>query len=164
MRSLVAVLVCMSLVALPAAMRAQQPKSGLPQWTGCHGEAQVTQTDGKIDCVFAENHLYQYVRVYVRSYGGAHVARLEWIELRHANLGKDAAERIGLRDVDSLRRFYRTEYENQIVSKDEEGVERKTFITIYSGPDGFLIETLTLLPIEAAPTLGSDAPPKQAEL
>lgn len=159
MRRVVAIVVIVCLTALPAALAAN-----LPQWTGCHGEAQITERGETITCVFDEAHLYQRVTYYVRTYSGAYVARIDLIELHHVALGKSSAVNGGLRDVDSLRRFYRTEYANQMKSTDDKGVERVSFITVYSGPEGFLVEMLTLIPVAVGPTVEGDEPTKEATL
>lgn len=156
MRRFVVFLLTLSLVTLPAGLRAQT--AGLPQWTGCHEEAQITQSGNVISCVYDEKYLYQKFTYYVTSIGGAHVCRITVVELRHQKLGKEVATKSGLRDADSLRHFYRTEYSNRITTTNEKGHELTTFIDVLSGPNGIKIETMTLLPITAGPKLEGDVP------
>lgn len=152
-RIVVAVLVC-SLTLLPAGLGA----TGLAQWVGCHNEALITQTGDKIDVVYDNTKVYQRFSYWVRSYGGDTLCKVELIELRHRALSEPAANN-GLRDPDSLKRFYRTDYSNVLSTATPTGT-RKSYIDVLSGPEGYLIEILTLYPIAAGPKL-EDGPAVQ---
>lgn len=158
MRRVIAVIVAVSLALLPAGLAA----GNLPVFTGCHDELRIEVIDGKIACLISDAKLYQRYTYYVRSYGGMHVCRLEVIELRHVAL-KDPAEHSGIKDPDSVRRYYRVEYGNQTKLTGPDGKERTAFIQVMSGPEGLLIEVLVFIPINAGPTLEDDAPRQEVQ-
>lgn len=161
-RAAVIAVVILSLALLPAAMAgdAERPRSAMPQWTGCHAELQITVTDDGLAVTYDESKLYQHYTYWVRSYGGSNVCKVRVVELRHTVLD-DPARRAGLRDIDSLRRFYRSEYSNQITTDKD---KHPSFIEVFSGPEGYLVEIITLIPIGAAPAVQGDKPVKEAEL
>lgn len=159
MRRAVAIAVAISLIAFPAAMSA-----GLPQFTSCHGEVQVTHTGDTIAVAYDETRLYQRYTYHVRSLNKQFVCRVQVMELRHEPLGAKAAQNSGLRDIDSVKKYYRVEYRGKMKSADEDGVARDAFIDVLSGPEGVLIEIITFLPVYQAPKLQGDTPAKTANL
>lgn len=159
MRRVVVAVVCLSLAFLPANLRAQ----GIPAFTSCHGEVEATQIDGKLSVTYDPTRLYQKFTYHIRSYGGAHVAKIETVELRHQQIA-DPADHSGLRDPDSVKQFYRVEYSNVIKTKTESGEDVESYVQILSGPNGLLLEILTLLPIKNAPAVQGDEPIKETKL
>ena len=161
MRRAVIAIVALSLIALPAAMRGG---AGLPQYNGCHGEVQITQTGDSIAVAYDETRIYQQYTYYVRSYGGAVVLRISILEVWHEPSVNGPAENAGMRDPESVRHYYRTEYSNIIKAKDADGKEREAFIDVYSGPTGLLVRIITLIPVQSAPKTQGDEPVKEANL
>jgi len=164
-KRVVVAIVSLSLALLPAALAADAPPvSGLPPFVGCHGEVAATQdANGHLSVQYDPARLYQKFTYYVRSYGGSHVAKIEVVELRHEKLPEPAV-RSGLRDPDSIKRFYRIEYGVQIKTKGDDGSDVDSYVQIMSGPDGVLLEILTLLPIKNAPAVQGDDPVKETKL
>ena len=159
MRRAVIAVVALSLIFLPAALSA-----GLPQYNGCHGEVQITQTGDAIGVAYDETRLYQQYTYYVRSYGGAVVLRISVLEMWHEVPPGGPATNPGMRNPESVRHYYRTEYSNIIKATDADGKQRDAFIDVYSGPMGLLIQIITVIPVETAPKTQGDEPVKEAQL
>ena len=159
MRRAVIAIVIVCLVVFPAALSA-----GLPQWTACHGEVQVTHSDETISVVYDETRMYQTYSYYVLSISKAFVCRVQVLELRHEPLGDKAATHSGLRDIDSVKRYYRVEYRGKTKKTDAKGVEMDAFIDVLSGPEGVLVEIITFIPAYQAPKTEGDTPVKTADL
>lgn len=159
MRRAVIAVVIACLIAFPAAMSA-----GLPQYTGCHGELQVTEVGDTIAVVYDETRLYQQYSYHVITLNKAFVCRIQVLELRHEPLGDKAATHSGLRDIDSVKRYYRVEYRNQMKRTGDDGVAMDAFIDVLSGPEGVLVEIITFIPAYQAPKTEGDTPAKTANL
>lgn len=159
MRRVVVAVVIACLVVFPAAMSA-----GLPQFTGCHGEVQVTEVGDTVAVVYDETRLYQMYSYHVLSISKAFVCRVQVMELRHEPLGDKAATRTGLRDIDSVKRYYRVEYRNKMKRTGDDGVALDAFIDVLSGPEGVLVEIITFIPVYKAPKTEGDTPAKTANL
>lgn len=89
---------------------------------------------GRLEVLVSPGHLYQHVVLVTPSEDGASVVRVELHEARDP-APKRPADRVGLRDLDSLTLFYRVEFE--YVKRTGET------LTIYSGPSGYLVRVVT---------------------
>lgn len=158
MRRVVSLVVALSLAVFPAALAQEAPQH--LAYNGCHGEVTVTPSGDTISVAYDPARMYQHYTTFVRSYGGGHVAKLEVVELRHEVL-KDPADHSGLRDPDSVKRFYRVEYGTIIKTKASDGEPVTAYVQITSGPDGLLLEILTLIPVKNAPHVEGDEPVKE---
>ena len=136
----------------------------MPQFTACHGEVQVTQAGDSIVVVYDESRMYQRYSYFVLSISGEFVCRVQVMELRHEPLGDKAATKGGLRDIDSVKKYYRIEYRNQMKAVGADGVLLDAYIDVLSGPEGVLVEIITFLPVHKAPKIEGDTPAKTANL
>lgn len=152
-----------SLAVVMAAFVALSPVlacAGIGTWKSCHDEVIVAESAETIDVKFDDERTYQKFTYYVKSYSGVFVVRVTKIEIHHKEPAGGKFSNEGLRDPDSILRYYRTEYENVVVL-DTDGGERKSFVSVYSGPAGVLVEILSFIPISAEP---QDNPPGGKEV
>jgi hypothetical protein len=133
--------------------------NSLPQYTACHGEVQVTVTDGKISCVYNSELVYQTYTYYVRTVNGKYVCRNQVIEIWHTPPKDGPATGIGLRNPDSVRFYYRVEYANQVAGENG----RVSFVEVRSGPNGVLVEVMTFLAVTSVPNGLGAAEAKEIE-
>lgn len=153
-KQFVVALAVVSLISFPAGLKGD----GLPKWTGCHEEVQITQVGpNKITCIYDPAKVYQAYTYYTRSQSQKFVCRMQVVEVWHKLPASEVAPNPGMRDPGSVHNYYRVEYSNKTVEGD-----KKSYIDVLSGPNGFLIEILTLIPIEAAPAGLGEAKEKTA--